>query len=249
MYYNVFGEGYPPLILIHGWTANHTRWHILEKKLAANFKVVHYDLRGHGLTQKGPSLEYGFSAHLLDLRGLMDSLQLPRAVIVGHSMGGMIAQQFSLVFPERVIKLILIGTSACVAVNEKEKAKLHRVAFLFRRLFRTTLFLKDHDKKKQPELYIDQSNPSLRVSSVSASSNLLSIAGMDLRPRLKNLKTPTLVIASEDDKTVPFEQSKELAGLIPDCEFRQTSGSGHHIMLEQPDFTARAIEEFIWEQD
>jgi pimeloyl-ACP methyl ester carboxylesterase len=244
LHYNETGKGDRTVILLHGWTSNSARWTQLEELLSANFRVISYDLRGHGLSDKQSELDYGFAAHVLDLAGLMDSLQIPRAILAGHSMGGMIAQHFALTFPERVEMLALVATTACVATQKGKRNALHLAAGAFMHAFKPTMWIKDMHKRKTPELYPDLNDPEMKPSPTSTALCLLAIAQNDLRNRLPNLAIPTIVIASDADKTVPIERSQELADIIPDAKFVPVHGCSHHIQLERPDLVYDAIIKF-----
>ncbi|MFA6450939.1 MAG: alpha/beta fold hydrolase [bacterium] len=244
LHYNETGAGDRAVILLHGWTSNCSRWTHLEELLSANFRVISYDLRGHGLSAKQPELDYGFAAHVLDLAGLMDSLSVPRAILVGHSMGGMIAQHFALTFPERVDMLALVATTACVATQKSKRNALYLAAGAFMHAFKPTMWLKEMHKRKSPDLYPDLNNPDMKPSPASTALCLLAIAQNDLRNRLPQLAIPTLVIASDADKTVPIERSQELADIIPGAKFVPIHGCSHHIQLERPDLVYDAIAEF-----
>ncbi len=100
------GSG-PAVVAIHGLTANHSCWAPLADSLTPEFRVIAYDLRGRGESDK-PSTGYSLASHCQDLAGLLDALGLPRAVIAGHSLGANIAVAFSISHPERVEKLILV---------------------------------------------------------------------------------------------------------------------------------------------
>ena len=107
-------QGEKTLILIHGLSGNYTRWFKAAELLSGNRRVIDYDLRGHAESDKGPGMGYTWDEHVEDLAGLMDALGVEKATLAGHSMGGMIAQHFALKYPERVERLVLVATSACI---------------------------------------------------------------------------------------------------------------------------------------
>ncbi len=248
MYYHFMGDlGKPVVVLMHGWTANHTRWAQVERRLAADFRVIAYDLRGHGWSEKGPELDYGFGSHVLDLQGLMSALKIERATLVGHSMGGMIAQHFALAFPDKVENLVLIGTCACTAPEESKRRAMRALSWMFLYMFEPVMAIKNRDKWTKLDLYPDMLDDSLKPSPEAAKEGIIAVANMDLRERLASLQTPALVIASEDDDTVPFELSCELAASLPKCVMARVSGCGHHIPIDMPDFVSEKVKEFAAE--
>ncbi|KKI92962.1 hydrolase [Bacillus sp. SA1-12] len=106
LYYEIHGEGHP-VVLIHSGGADLRQWSILAPLLAENYKVISYDGRGAG---KSPSPNE-YADYIEDLRSLMDDLNLNKATLIGHNIGGQIATDFALVYPERVTQLVLITPS------------------------------------------------------------------------------------------------------------------------------------------
>ena len=102
------GRGAPPVVGIHGLTANHRCWASMAEALAPDFRLVAYDLRGRGDSDK-PGTGYSLASHGRDLAALLDSLGLRRVVLMGHSLGATIALRFAVDHPARVRRLVLIG--------------------------------------------------------------------------------------------------------------------------------------------
>jgi pimeloyl-ACP methyl ester carboxylesterase len=97
----------PAVVCVHGLTANHTCWASVADVLSPDYRVIAYDLRGRGNSDK-PATGYSLPIHCQDLAGLLDRLGLQRAVIVGHSLGAHIALRFAVALPRRVSKLVLV---------------------------------------------------------------------------------------------------------------------------------------------
>ncbi len=95
------------IVCVHGLTANHACWASVAEILAPDHRVIAYDLRGRGDSDK-PEAGYSLQIHCQDLAGLLDRLGLARAVIVGHSLGAHIALRFAVRFPRPVSKLVLV---------------------------------------------------------------------------------------------------------------------------------------------
>jgi len=108
--YDVEGEG-EPLVLIHGLSGSTRHWFFQIPEFSKHFRVIAYDVRGHGQTDK-PKQEYSIKLFADDLRGLMDKLGVDKAHIIGLSMGGYIAQQFALDYPDKVKSLVLADTAS-----------------------------------------------------------------------------------------------------------------------------------------
>ncbi len=102
------GSG-PVILLVHGITGSSAHWEPLLPLLAERFTVIAPDLLGHGQSAK-PRGDYSLGAYAAGLRDLLIALDLPRATVVGHSLGGGIAMQFSYQFPERCERLVLVSS-------------------------------------------------------------------------------------------------------------------------------------------
>jgi len=98
-----------PLILIHGLNGDLTGWALVMPEFAKHYRTIALDLRGHGASGK-PDQPYSIKGFSEDLQEFLQQLQIPRAHILGLSLGGAIAQQFALDYPEKVRALILVST-------------------------------------------------------------------------------------------------------------------------------------------
>ena len=105
--FRIAGSG-PVLLLIHGVGDNSTTWSTVHAKLAQRFTVIAPDLLGHGQSDK-PRADYSVAAYANGMRDLMSVLDIERATVVGHSLGGGVAMQFAYQFPQLVERLILVG--------------------------------------------------------------------------------------------------------------------------------------------
>ncbi len=105
--FRVAGSG-PVLLLIHGIGDNSTTWHSVHSKLAQRFTVIAPDLLGHGQSDK-PRADYSVAAYANGMRDLLSVLDIDKCTVVGHSLGGGVAMQFSYQFPQLVERLILVG--------------------------------------------------------------------------------------------------------------------------------------------
>ena len=106
LYFEIAGSG-QPLVLLHGFTLDTRMWDDQFEPLTREFQVIRYDMRGFG--QSGPPASERY-AHADDLRDLLDHLRVDKAHLVGLSKGGAIALDFTLAYPRRVNKLVLIDT-------------------------------------------------------------------------------------------------------------------------------------------
>ncbi len=244
-YYEIKGKGNPPVVLLHGWTGNVSRWGRVPSLLSPKNRVIAYELRGHSLSDKGNDLDYSLDAHVKDLEGFLDALGIERAVIGGHSMGGMVSLMFALKRPERVEKLILAATAAGLAADEKVVNRLMFGVRMFSLMFNFTLWMKNRNKRKAPDLYPDAFDKKMKPSKAVTVKSLIEMSRLDLRDRLNEIKVPALVIATETDETIPIHLSKQLAELLPDSRLIMVENASHQIPVEKPDEVAAAIRKFL----
>ncbi len=105
--FRIAGSG-PVILLIHGIGDNSTTWETVQAKLAQRFTVIAVDLLGHGQSDK-PRADYSIAAYANGMRDLLSVLDIERATVVGHSLGGGVAMQFAYQFPQLVERLVLVG--------------------------------------------------------------------------------------------------------------------------------------------
>jgi pimeloyl-ACP methyl ester carboxylesterase len=242
--YTLSGNG-PAIVLLHGWMCNRTFWKEQIHFLSKEHKVLAPDFRGHG---NSDIPEGGYTIEQLseDLAKIMNGLAINQAVVVGHSMGGMVAQQFCVNNREYVSGLILAATIAA-DLEDQLISKLimadtpllgFRDAFL--RYFKHW-FSPDTD----PHIVQWIKDQMLRTPEQVGLSLVRSYFRFDLRADLPSLSMPTLIIgAAADGSALPVE-SKTLADVIPDAHFEIIEGSGHFPMLESPKAFNCKLKEYL----
>ncbi len=106
LFFQRYGTSGPPVIILHGLLGMLDNWHSISNRLSQSFSVIAVDLRNHGRSPHSEELDYRIMAQ--DVRDLMDTLSIPAASIIGHSMGGKVAMQFVSMFPGRCTKLVVV---------------------------------------------------------------------------------------------------------------------------------------------
>ena len=256
IYYAIAGAG-EPLVLIAGLGYNSWMWHKMIPGLAKHFRVIALDNRGVGESDKpaGP-----YTAQMLadDTAALMQSLGVARAAILGHSMGGFIAQAFALSYPERVSKLILSATNfggpRAIPVTPEALAiltdtKSDHVERLRRGiLISCTPGFGDAHPEIVNELVTYRVQHPIDLAGYQAQ---LAI-GMGLlaeeacfEKKLKNISARTLILFGADDKVVPPGNAELLAKEIPNHTVRILPNAGHFYPFDAPDAATAAIIEFL----
>jgi len=229
---------YPPLVLLHGAGGQHVHWPPQIRRLKA-LRVVAPDLPGHG--QSAGSGCSTVEAYTEEAIQLLDQLEIMQAVIGGHSMGGAIAQQIALAYPERVSGLVLVSTGAKLRV---EPMSLGNVLTDIDTVidFVTTYAYGPvaSDKLKQLGRAALQMN-----SAETLYGDYLACDAFDVMGRLEFITAPVLIAAGTNDHMTPLKFSTYLDEQLPDSELHIVEGAGHMLPVEFPDKLARIIFDWI----
>lgn len=255
MFYEVHGEGFP-LMMIMGFTGNTSWWDPRWiQTLSEKFKIIAFDNRGSGRTDISDR-EYSIKLFADDTAGLMDALGIPRANVLGISMGGMIAQEFVLNYPEKVKKVVLCSTHCGGAKSvqaseevlgtltaDRSGVSVEEVARMTIPLFFTEDFLKNTPGVE--ELVIEQisKNP---ISNEAFMRQMSAIMKFDTYDRLSQIKTPALILHGKQDILIPPENGSILGKAIPGARLVSFENSAHGL-LEETEEVLDTILEFLGE--
>jgi 3-oxoadipate enol-lactonase len=256
LYYETHGEG-QPLVLISGLGYTLWQWHCMVPLLADHFQVITFDNRGVGQSDKpvGP-----YSAQLLaaDTAGLLDALGIEKAIVMGHSMGGFIAQAMALVFSHKVEKLILSSTNfggpRHVPATPEAMKILTDVSVDALTRFKNGLSVSTAPgwTEKHPEMVEEWTKWRIANPIDPAAYQAQLAVGLSLYPeaaafedRLSNVKVPTLILAGGYDQVVPPENASLLAKKIPDSKVVMLPEAGHFFPIETPEAASQAVIHFI----
>jgi pimeloyl-ACP methyl ester carboxylesterase len=256
VYYEITGTG-EPLVLIAGLGYSLWMWHKMIPGLAEHFKVIAFDNRGVGQTDKpeGP-----YSAQMLadDTAGLLKELGIARAAILGHSMGGFIAQAFALTYPAMVSKLILSATNfggpRAIPVTQEALAVLTDMkSDPIERLRRGILIsCAPGFGDAKPEVIQEWLQFRIQNPILPAPYQAQLAIGMGLMAeeacfehKLKNVQAQTLIMFGEYDKVVPPGNAELLAQQIPNSTIRILPNAGHFFPFDATDTAVAAIVEFL----
>ena len=243
-----------PVVLLHGLGASIYAWRKnLTPITAAGFRVIAFDNRGFGFSDKPPR-PYDNAAYALLVIALMDSLQLSDAVLVGHSMGGAIAAEVAIEYPQRVRGLVLIG-SAGLGAREPLLFRVARwpvigpASLAFRGRGLTARLLKSTyaDPTKVTEADVDQYYaPMAEPEYGRALRGVLRQFRFDgLGGRLERIAAPTLVLWGEEDRWIPLGVGRALAHGISRSAFLSVPHAGHSVQEEAPDEVNRLLLRFL----
>ena len=241
IYYQVH-EGWEttPLVLLHGAGGSHLSWPPGMRRLAG-YSVYALDLPGHG-NSPGRG-QQSIEGYLTAVQDWMQSIGLFRAVFVGHSMGGAIAQMLALDTPQRVIGLCLIGTAARLAVNPKLLAAAGSVSEYQRALQNIVEWSFSKDTVERLKELVSKRMAEVRPSVLHG--DLIASDGFDMTGKVSGIKCPTLVLCGAEDRMTPVRHSQFLADHIPRARLEIVPGAGPMVMLEEPEAVTEFLRQFV----
>jgi pimeloyl-ACP methyl ester carboxylesterase len=240
----------PAVVCIHGLTANHTCWASVADLLSPAYRLIAYDLRGRGESDK-PEKGYSLAHHNEDLAGLLDHFGLRKAVLVGHSLGAHIAVRFAAMHPERVSKLVLVdgGIDVRAEVLDSLRPAINRLGVEFPSLdmfmgFVRALPMFEGRWNDYLERYFRYDVAVLPSGAVRAKAARAAIeeelANLE-RERLwvwhHRVKAPTLIFRAPDGLLTPTdclmtqEEAQALAHAIPRAKLVVVPGTNHYTVL------------------
>ena len=249
VHYEVYGRG-RPVILLHGWLGSWGLWQETMSFLGQHYRTYALDFWGFG--ESGKKRDTYAVQDFVGLVGqFMEQLGIFRAPLVGHSMGGTVSLSVAIRYPERVSKVIVVG-SPIVGSSLAPLLKLagYRInAFLIFNLmgpFRS--FMKNYYSR---QICSDPHFPDMMdrdLSRTTLESFLRSIASLrrtDLRPMLGQIKVPALGMYGDKDKVVHPLQWQVMQAGIPQAQIVRFENAGHFPMLEEPDIFTQRLRAFL----
>jgi len=243
-------SGAPVVTLTHPLGVTLALWDDHVAALTNRYRVLRYDVRGHGGSETPPGL-YTLEQMAGDLFDLLDALGIAETHFVGVSMGGLIGMTAALTRPSRIKSLVLCDTTACygpgvrpmwedrirVAESEGMTAALvdRTMAIWFTEAFRT----------KRPEV-VERIAAMLRKSDPRGyAAAIRAIAFVDLSERIRAIICPTLVVVGEQDPGTPPAMARVIHERIPGAELLILPGAMHCAVAEDADRFLRALLDFI----
>ena len=250
LYWDEQGAG-QPLLLIMGLGSTSDLWYRLMPALSAHYRTILFDNRGVGRSA-APSGPYSITTMASDAAVVMDAAGVGSAHVLGFSMGGFIAQELALHYPEKVRALILAGT-ACGG-REAVRAAPEVLVALEARGVKTLeeafwmMAPYNYDPSTLPTRLEEDLAASLRTP-LQRKSYIAQLQGIASWPgshsRLSRLDAPVLIIHGESDQLIPPENGRILANAIADAKVVMIRRAGHRFMTDQPEAASKAILSFL----
>ncbi|MEZ0396621.1 MAG: alpha/beta hydrolase [Anaerolineales bacterium] len=233
-----------PLILLHGHPLDHTIWEPLVPLLEGDFDLLLPDLRGFGQSA-APRTSYLLTDMAADILALMDALQLDRAVLAGHSMGGYIALAFARAWPERLAGLGLVASHVFADPPERRAVRYRDAAEIETR--GPGLLAETFPPKLTPDPRL-QARLGEIIARQDAWGVAQSLRAMAERPDastwLTDFDFPILMVHGAADSLLLLERARQAKALAPKIHLVEIADVAHMPMMEAPEATAEALRFF-----
>jgi pimeloyl-ACP methyl ester carboxylesterase len=244
LFYEESGSG-EPVVLIHAFSVDRRMWEPQIRAFETRFRVVRYDLRGHGRSPASPEPYTAYG----DLRALLDALMIDKATLIGLSAGAEVALNFAIVHPERVARLVLAAPGLtgykapplpwlkpvfeAAAAGDPERAA---------RLWAETPIMAMHTNRSASKTIEDLVTSNARLWTLKRTEQPLSPAAIG---RLGEVKAPTLVIIGDADLPHIKEIGNLLVKEIATAKVVTIAGAGHIVNLDTPEAFNDAVLAFV----
>ena len=246
LYCHVIGSG-PDVVLLHGWGMHSGVWEDVVENLLDQYRVTLIDLPGHGYSRA-----VGAGHTLSELAAAVLAVAPPRAAWVGWSLGGLVAQQATLTFPERVSRLALVNSTPCFVQRTDwphgvAPPVLRRFAEELRQDYRAVLkrfiALEVHGSehasaqlRQLKTILFQHGEPEV----AALADGLAILESTDLRAELPRIACPTLLLMGQRDQLTPAAAGVELWNLLPDARLHIFPHAGHAPFFSHlPEFLAQ----------
>jgi len=237
-----------PLLLLHGVSDSAPSMRPLMAELPPHVRAIAITQRGHGDSSK-PAGPYTLEAMAADAAEALDQLGVRGAVVLGHSMGSMVAQRFAVAYPERTRGLVLVGAFPGLKGNPEAEAFYREnirdlqdpIDPAFARGFQESTLA-----RPVPRDFLDMvSAESLKLPAHAWKAIFADLMGRDLGPGLAQVQAPTLLLWGDRDAFVSARDQDRLLQGIRGARLRAFPGTGHAPHWEEPAAAARAVAEFV----
>ncbi|MFX0004343.1 MAG: alpha/beta fold hydrolase [Candidatus Hodarchaeota archaeon] len=267
--YEIKGEG-EPVLLVHGFGDRKEHWRAQFGELSEYFKVIRFDNRGAGKSDR-PDVIYTMELFADDINSLLDYLKIKKTHIIGHSLGGMIVQNFALKYPNRINKIVLINTiagmtppgippyqgieiykrSAIAGIEARIKDPLNNFLVGAKHSYSREFWkqMNDDPKKKFHNIWSVEDLVAEKTLYGPTEKDIIhqseALASHNTYERLHEIKHKVLIIAADKDKSCPKLMNQKIHELLPNSEFIVIENAAHQSILEYPHIINQYIIKFL----
>jgi pimeloyl-ACP methyl ester carboxylesterase len=231
-----------PLVFIHGWTADRHRWDHQMAHFSERRRVIRLDLRGHGESTGAGVRTIAELAE--DVLALLDHLKAERFVLVGHSMGGMVAQTIALSHPDRVERMVLVGSIGRMTYSRGRGLLMAASTLVPFKLFVAA----NMQRAFAPGYPREEIRAHIRASAGTPREVVMTLYGamraFDVLDRVGEIRTPTLMVHGYHDIQLPVRQMLRMAKAYPNAIVRILD-AGHELPVEKPAELTEVLDWFL----
>jgi pimeloyl-ACP methyl ester carboxylesterase len=237
IHHEVEGEG-PPIVFVHGLGATGNVWHAQRTTLSKYYRVILYDRSGSGRSQRARD-GYSIDAWTEELAGLLDYLAVPSAVVVGHSLGSMVAQRFAGKYADRTRALVLaggedeLGPEAKKVLTERARAvEAHDLVAVVGPWLSAVLSAATREANAALAGLVREMF--LANDAKTYALHCLALRDGSVRGDQRNIVCPTLLTVGDQDPVSPLRWQRQIAAGIARSQIRIIPNTAHMTMLEAP---------------
>jgi 3-oxoadipate enol-lactonase len=248
IHHEVQGEG-PPVVFVHGLGATSNVWHAQRVTLSKSYRVIVYDRSGCGRSQRARD-GYSIDGWADELAGLLDHLAAPSVVVVGHSLGSMVAQRFAGKYAKRTAALVLAGAEDELPPDARqiltERARVIEADGLLAAVGPwLTAVLSAATREANPALAGLLREMFLANDARAYALQCLALRDGAVRGDHANIACPTLLTVGDQDPVTPLSWQRRIAAGIAGSRIRTIPNTGHMTMLEAPAVFNTAVLDFL----
>jgi pimeloyl-ACP methyl ester carboxylesterase len=238
LYFEDCGQKGSPVVFVHSFGGSTKHWQAQVDHLKKDRRVITLDLRGHGQSDAPEKMDYAAESLAADIAAVVDSLQVERFVLVGHSMGGAAAIAYAGAHPERIAGLLLTGTSG--KSSQKEAKPI--IASLESKNYNTVMedYTKHLLKNAKPEVDSLERQGMRRFSKETNIGIIKAIFKYNPLPDLTRYAGPKLIVSTPEEN-----QPNSLAAQMPAIPHKIITGTSHWSQMDKPDEFNKILDEFL----
>ena len=260
LFYEIKGKG-TPVVFLHGFTCDHRNWNPQVKYFSKKYKVITFDARGHGKSSVPDTVPYRYAE---DLSALMDYLKIEKAVIVGHSMGGIPAFYYTLEHPEKVLALVLAEGGPII--RDPKLINLEKYKNYISEITNLNNIARKEGIEKAKAAFLNVSAIKNSVENPKSSELIKTMmndySGWHWENRdpqksnptgtpelFEQIKAPTLLITGELSHEALMEMVTVQDNYIPNSKKVILKNSNHMLNIENPDQFNKELKTFLKENN
>lgn len=237
----------PALVLLHGGLVSHREWDPQLEHFGRRWRVVTPDLQGHGSSTHGDD-EFSLERWSDDVELVRAALELGDIVVVGHSLGGMVAQHYAREHSDHVTRMVLVDTTYSTSSTRKEarQTRLAKLTFRATSVERMARISGRDMGKREPSAgaYVEREMPAFADDKARYLAIWDAIFAFDSRPWLPSIDVPALVLVAGDNRAT-LAQGARITELLPNARLEVLPDTGHMLHWERPGAFNAIVDDFV----